>query len=166
MLRAHRPDQQRPDHRAAIARDDAGVDVGIGKSGGRMRKDDIAQQRKRRTKADSDAVDGGDDRHFDLEHVADKVASAAGRGRKRSLVERLLIAARAESAAGAGQHDRADDLVVIQIDEDLLQLLVHIPIDSIEDLRPVHRNDSDAAGALLDEKIFVARIATCDFLPS
>ena len=116
-------DQQRPDHRAAVPCNQADTrNVGIADARVFRHDRNVAQQRMGRRKADSVAIDRGDDRLVQFELAGD-AAAADHRVMHLAFLEnvapgplrhRLYIAADAEKVAGTGQHDDIDGVIVAQ----------------------------------------------------
>src|SRR5204863_3862582 len=64
----------------------------------------------------------------------------------------VLVAARAEPAAAAGDHDRADLVLAIELLEGLGQLAVDLEGQRVEPVGPVERDRRDPAGQLERER--------------
>ena len=124
-------DKQRPDHRSAVARDEADTrDMGVPDAGVFGHHGNVAQQRMGRCKTDGIAIDGGDDRLVQLKLASD--AAPADHGIMHlALLEniaagplrhRLHITPDAEIIAGASQHHGTDGVIVREIVPDRPQL--------------------------------------------
>src|SRR5262249_48962771 len=110
--------------------------------------------------ADRGAVDRGDDRPPARTHRLDQPAGRAGEGEQRRgisaeqvLDDVVLITARAEAAAAAGDHDRATLVLTIELLEGLGELAVALEGQRVEPIWPVERDRGDAAHQLEREAL-------------
>ena len=112
----------------------------------------IGGHRDDRAGAGADAVDRGDDRLRASAHRLHQIAGHAGEIEQlghRHLGERaddlVHVAAGAEVAAGAGDHDGLDVACVLQAAEQIAQLRVGVERERILPLGPVERDGRDLA---------------------
>ena len=176
FLGAMRPDQQRPNNRAAVAGDNADFDVSVGKARLLRYHRNIAEQRKRRAEADRVAVDGADDGLLDVEKIIHQAAPVGRRDRtassplalaiagSREVAARhaLDVAASAERASRAGQDDRIDVAIGAHVDPDLLELVMHDVVDGVERVRPINRDRRDAVRHFDFEEFVIAVVGRHD----
>ena len=114
---------------------------------------------------DGGAVDGGDDRRLEGEQAADDVVAARLRDRPGVILvacvavgHRLDVAARAEGAPGARQHDDVHGGITVHIVEDALELIEHRRVRRVQPLGAVEGDGEDALVAELDLEELVARV--------
>src|SRR6185369_6357678 len=104
------------------------------------------------------AVDAADNRLRQPLHAEDAAVQAlderpaeiALEERRRALAAPLLIAARRECPAGAGEDDRSHGGVGFELDEDALDLAHHRLVHGVEGLGPVEREGRDAVAPLVE----------------
>ena len=135
--------------RAAPARDDAEVDLGLPEARGRGGEAQVAGERHLAAAAQRVAVDGGDRRlAHRLEQVREVLAVLGVLARHQRRLGRQLgdVRARDEGAiARAREHRDAALVVVGETAEGRQQLLEQLARERVQDLGPVDRHDRDAA---------------------
>ena len=168
VLGAVHPDEQRPDHLAAVARADAHADVGVGEHRPARRDHDVAQQRDGGAQPHRIAAHRADHRLLAVEEVVDDLTRLA-HGRARTAGTRLVVAAevaaRAERSALTGHHQHLHLGVGVGIDPQPRELVVHPPVDRVEPLGPIERGARDAVGTFVDEDRFVVALVQHHSLP-
>jgi hypothetical protein len=151
--------EQRPEDGAAVAGDQADADVRVGDVGFLAHDHDVAGQRQGGAQAHGRAVHGRDDRLVDLEEIDHNPSrlvqggrgGAAGGGRDLHLLD---VAAGAEGAAGAGEEDGADRVILRDQREQVLELLVepdlavHRDVDRVQTVGAVEGRGEQLAVAL------------------
>ena len=150
FLGAGEADQLRPDHAAAVAGDQADLDVRIAYAGRIGGEDDVAQQRDGSAEADRRTIDLCDHRLLDVEQRED---DALGVGRLAvelgrvgdAFLDARKVAARREGAAGAGQYDHVGGFVGRGEPQRIDEFDVHCGGEGVEHLRPVEGDGEDAA---------------------
>jgi hypothetical protein len=136
LLRARRPEHERPDRGAAVARDDAHAHMGIGDRRGVGHEDHVAQERERRAEPDRRAVQRGDDRQLDVEQVPDHLLPVAAQVLELlEVVERrepAEVAPGAERAPAPGEQHRPRGVLALELAKQPRELLVQQAVDRVE----------------------------------
>jgi hypothetical protein len=137
--------ENRPDDRRVIAGSDAELGMPVDEAGRRAGDGDVGEKSQRQASAHRRAVDRRDHRLAAVDQVVDHVArflpnAAAGGEIRNHLVQQVEIAAGREGLARAGEQDGAHLRVGIDNAPDLGQLAVHVAVDRIELVRPVHHD--------------------------
>ncbi len=146
-------DELRPDQRAAVAGDEPYGHVRIADLGILLRDDDVAQQSERRAEPGGMAVEPADERLVEIELAEHDLPRLAPRFLEQGrVVDRRLhpidVAAGAERAAAAGEHDDIRLRIVPDFDKDAGELGVQRGIDRIARVRPVEGEHEDAPAPL------------------
>src|SRR5579883_766104 len=148
-------DQQRPDHRAAIACNQAYTrDMRVADARVFGHHGDVAEECVGGGKADGVAVDGGDDRLVELELTRDSATADHGivdlaflkHVAARPLRHGLDVAAHTEELSGARQDHDIDRVIVGEIIPDRAEFADQLLIDGIACLRPVQGHRGDLVG--------------------
>lgn len=141
---------------AAIARDEANLQEGDAIAGGIRRDADISHAGDIAAEANCRAVDGGDQRNFEIvESAHDHVdavlvvvahfSGAAGEGAD-AVAHGLDVTAGRKAFAGAGEDGAADGLVGVDLIADVFyRLTVARFAEGVHGVRTVQRQDRDGA---------------------
>ena len=140
--------QQRPQHRAAVAGDDAALHVRIRDASGLGHVHDVAEQRDGGADADRVAVDGRDHRDAHREDVAghadrldQQPGVAVGVTRLGVAVHVVEVGADAEVLALTGEHHGVGLVVVHDVLVERVQLEVHLRVERVALLGTVEGDD-------------------------
>ena len=120
--------------------------------------DDVAGEDQAGAAGDGGAVDRGDDRLGELDHLRDDFAVGLGRvaqvlrflgvGQRGGGLHFLQVHAGAEGGAGTGEDDRSDAFFEVQIAERFGELGEHRARERVAPLRAVEHDRADGAGYL------------------
>ncbi|MBV8480608.1 MAG: enoyl-CoA hydratase/isomerase family protein [Actinobacteria bacterium] len=139
--------------RAAGAGEHTEVDLGLAELRRLGRDDQVAEHRQLAAASETEAGHRRDDRRA---HLADRVPSLESRAlverHRRSRRELVDVRPRREGAVPAGEDDRADLLVAVELRERLDDCVHQLARERVQLLGPVHAHDADPAVAL-DEDV-------------
>ena len=152
LLGAGIADELGPDHGAAIASDEADADMRVADLRVLGGEDDVAKEGDRGAQAGGVTVELGNHGLLAIEQRVDDLLAFSRRLLERCrLVDHSLhpvdVAAGREGAAGAGEHGDVARRIVRHVDEHMRQFGVHLFVDGVEFVGPVHRDLENAAAA-------------------
>ena len=155
VFRLGKPAQQRPDDAGDIAGRDAKPGVTVDDARGLSADRDVGEDADDEAGADRDAVDGRDDRLVAVDDVVDEVLGLLpGRHARDRIVENALdqleIAAGRKRLAGAGDDDRVDVGIVVDVAPDMRELGMGLRIDRIVGLGPIECQPQDSLRWIID----------------
>ena len=129
----------------------------VGKLGVLRGEQHVAHQGELEAASDREAVDRADDRPgIGLQrggHV-DRFGILIGAEGKAGLARFFQVDARREGTAGASEHDGADARIVLQFGEHADDLGAQGPVQRIQCVRPVQRDEGNGAVALDEDDLF------------
>ena len=154
--------QQGPDGSGMVSGRDAEAHVPVGEAGALGGYGDVGQQRHREACAHGHAVDGGDDRLIQVDHVVDDVAGFLHGACDHlsvadGLLDHLEVAASREGVACASDDGHADLGVLAQVEPHPRKLVVQGKPGGVEHLGTVHGQEGNAV-LFFDEQVLVAAV--------
>lgn len=162
LHRLRLPDGAREALRAAHAGHHAELDLRLAEDGGVGGDEDVAHHRELATTAQRVAGDRGDERRADaLERLPASEPVGRVHVEVRLLSHLLDVCPGGERAVRAGEDDRADAGVDVELGKERGELLHHLEGERVQRLRAVQRDERDAVTPLDEDRLALRRRHAC-----